>query len=180
MKEMVSADIFPHVVGKRSPLDYCAINNVIKCAGKEKNNNPTKIMKKLCDYYQTELQKLDPDVLVIMGNDADDYINKYILNKGYRKVYGNPEEDLLTYLLKNDDKKILYWQTAYPIGQGRRTFKGKKIANYNLLSKEIGFDRKFNQIEFNRYWVGKNNEKRSDLFYYTLRMVHEVKKKFKK
>ena len=42
MDEMIKAKIFPKT---ENTLDYCAINNVIKCAGSLKNSNPGENMK---------------------------------------------------------------------------------------------------------------------------------------
>ena len=169
MNEMVSADIFPNLVGNRTSLDYCAINNVIKCAGKGKSCNPTPVMEDLCDYYQRELQILKPHVIVAMANPTDDYI----IDKVSKKEEN--EDDPLTYIKLNSDK-ILYWLTAHPLGLGRFKFKGSRIHKYKDLSKDIGFGREFNEEERKRYSVGKKEEKRPDLFYYTLRLVQEVKK----
>jgi len=157
MKEMILADIFPQLVGKRTPFDYCAINNVIKCAGKLKNCNPTKIMKEKCDYYQEELKRLKPETIIVMGGDAHKYINKrYEINK---------KSNELMFLIF-DGKEIPYWALPHPLNVGHYTWLGNNVKN--LCEKNI-LNREYNKNEEKRY----GNQK---LFNFICSLIYETKK----
>jgi len=50
MNKMIEKKVFDKP--KSSPLEFCAINNVIKCAGKKRASNPGGVMFKTCNFYR--------------------------------------------------------------------------------------------------------------------------------
>ncbi len=54
-------------------LDYCAINNLVKCAGGQRSGNFCKVMRRNCsEWYQQEMRRLSPVCIVFLGDKARD------------------------------------------------------------------------------------------------------------
>jgi hypothetical protein len=52
-------------------LDFCAINNLVKCSGKESGGNPTRIMFSQCSrHYLKEVELLEPHLIITFGKDS--------------------------------------------------------------------------------------------------------------
>lgn len=159
-EKMIEAEIFPGV--KESSLEWCAINNVIKCSGLLKNYNPGERMKQNCNFYSEEIRILNPDVVIAMGNDADDYIKR----KFRIDIDGSGIQ-----ILNLGNVKPSYWKFPHPLGQGKTTWKGGDVRH---LCGGHEFDKNFAKFYPNAFTGWKEGEL---LFSYILRLVWEVKRR---
>jgi hypothetical protein len=141
------------------PLDHCSINNIIKCAGHLKNANPTTIMKKKCKYYCFEIDILEPDIIIAMGNDTHNYINNNF--KIYQKSNG------VSYLRSNfNSLEIQYWNLCHPIGTGILSWLGSQI-NKKFLNVE-DYNNEYNEIEKKKFRQNKF------VFAHVMNMIDEI------
>ena len=164
MEEMIRAGIFP--VTDDSPLRYCAINNVVKCAGSEEKSHHTKSMYVNCNFYEKELDILVPHILVTFGKDTDKYL-KEKLGDRFTKV-GNK-----TMLSLPDGSKCRYFPFLQPLGQGKSTWLGKDVLN---LHPSPDIARQLGPKEEQQFKAGPNGSCTFTLFNYTLYLVSEAKR----
>lgn len=164
MEEMIRAGVFP--VTDDSPLQFCAINNVVKCAGSGKNWNPSNSMSRNCNYYMKELDLLMPHIVVAFGKDTDSYIRARLQNR-FSKV-GNK-----MLLALPDGSKCRYFPFLHPLGQGKSTWLGSDVVN---LRPAPNIARELGPKEKERFKAGPQGSSTSTLFNYTLHLVSETKR----
>jgi hypothetical protein len=121
MEEMIRAGVFPQPY--ESPLEFCAINNVVKCAGSLKNWKPSTSMYRKCNYYEKELDILEPHILVTFGNDT----NHYLRSKLKDRFFNVGNQNMLSL---SDATKCLYFLFPHPLGQGKITWRGDKVRHF--------------------------------------------------
>lgn len=164
MEEMIRAGVFPVTDG--SPLQFCAINNVVKCAGSLKNWNPSNSMYRNCNYYVKELDLLMPHIVVAFGKDTDSYLRAKLGNRFSR--VGNK-----TILELPDGEKCRYFLFLHPLGQGKSTWLGNDVVN---LRPAPDIARVLGPKEKEQFKAGPQGSSTSTLFNYTLHLVSEAKR----
>nr|MDO8080340.1 hypothetical protein [Candidatus Freyarchaeota archaeon] len=159
MQEMIEEKIFRN----GEPLDFCAINNIIKCSGRGENYNPKESMERNCSFYEKEFQVLDPQILVVMGNETSRIIKKRF------------EEGKISYRT-SENKLILYWELPHPRfrkrkggWKGKSSFPSKQFPHY-LQANPL--DREFTVEKMRIYY---DKDYLSILFNYVLWLVSMVK-----
>lgn len=164
LEEMIRAGVFPVTDG--SPLQFCAINNVVKCAGSLKNWNPSNSMYRNCNYYEKELDILAPHLVVAFGKDTDSYLRAKLGDR-FSKV-GNK---ILLALLGGTNCR--YFPFLHPLGQGKSTWLGMDVLNLRpapYIARELG------PKEKEQFKAGPKGSSTSTLFNYTLHLVSEAKR----
>jgi hypothetical protein len=121
MNKMIEAEVFDEP--KNSPLEFCAINNVIKCAGNGENSKPRRNMRNNCNYYQQELDKLKPDIIIAFGGKTDSYIK----NKKRNFLFLDKNRNELKLKNGKNDKICKYFEFPHPLHDGKKWWKGKGI-----------------------------------------------------
>ncbi len=164
MEEMIRAGVFP--VAADSPLQFCAINNAVKCAGSLPKWNPSTSMYRNCNYYDKELGILAPHILVAFGNDTDGYLRSKLHGRFSRA--GNQ-----TLLTLPGGAKCLYFLFLHPLGQGKNTWRGDDVRH---LRSAPDIDREPGPKEKEQFKAGPGGSSTSTLFKYTLYLVSEAKR----
>jgi len=164
MEEMIRAGVFP--VTDDSPLHFCAINNVVKCAGSLKNWNPSNSMYRNCNYYEKELDILMPHIVVAFGKDTDSYLRAKLGDRFF-KVSNK------TLLALPNGAKCRYFPFLHPLGQGKSTWLGNDVLNLHAASD---ITRELGPKEKEQFKAGPNGKSSITLFNYTLHLVSEAKR----
>lgn len=162
MEEMIRAGVFPATQG--SPLRFCAINNVVKCAGALGNWNPSTAMYRNCNYYLRELDVLSPHILVAFGNKTDAYLRSKLRGRFTR------EGDQVVLALPGG-ARCRYFPFLHPLGQGKNTWRGKDVRHL-LPAPETA--REPGPRELSQFRSGPGGTSTATLFCYTLHLVSEV------
>jgi hypothetical protein len=114
MQKLVDAGVF-HCTDKNSLLEFCAINNVVKCAGNGPRSHPSREMSINCrEYYLRELEILKPHIVVGFGNKANNQMRQ--LNKKAVQGGGSKPFD-----------SCHHRSFPHPLGGGLNSWKGKGI-----------------------------------------------------
>ncbi len=164
MEEMIRAGVFP--AGGSSSLRFCAINNLVKCAGKRGKSNPGGAMYKHCNYYLRELEILSPHILVAFGGKTDSHLRSKLGNRFGRQ--GN--QSMIT--LSHGDP-CRYFPFLHPLGQGKNRWCGNDVRHLRPspeIARELGLRE---QLQFK---AGKKGSSTDVLFRYTLHLVSETKR----
>lgn|GEM_PF-1693887 len=159
MEEMIGAGIFPKDI--ESPLEFCAINNVIKCAGNKPKSNPTEIMKSKCNYYQKELDILEPNIIVVFGSQAHDYLG--------RRFSLIPNQIIFR---PSSGRNYLYFKFPHPLPPGKHG-KNNWLRDLRL---DPSNDREPGLKEKEAFYFGPKGTYTTILFKYTLYLVGITKK----
>ncbi len=162
MQEMIRLKVFPD---SDSPLEFCAINNAVKCAGKKESYNPTGLMYKNCNWYREELQILKPHMLVAFSGATD----MYLRGKNRFAVQGNQTMLLL------ESGECSYYHFPYPSQRARLWWKGPDVCHPD---PHPDFNRKLGPMEEEQFKAGSCLAERttSILFKYTLHLVSQAKR----
>lgn len=164
LEQMVSLGVFPSE--GTSALEFCAINNVVKCAGALESWNPSSLMFKNCNYYIEELKILDPDVLVVFGDAAESYLRKKF-GKALFKAGINSK------IFLSPDFYCRYFKFLHPLGQGKGSWRGRDIQS--LCSNESEFPIPM-QNELEAFAAGPHGVSTELLYRYTIFLARELKK----
>ena len=159
MEQMTKAGVFPQ--SDQSQLEFCAINNVVKCAGSLPKWNPSSTMYKNCCYYQDELDVLKPHILVVFGNDAD----RYLRSKLSGRFSSSPNSNTLKL---STGEQVLYFKFPHPLGPGKTTWQGKDIDALLDSSKTNSI---LEQREREQFKAGPKGISTEKLFKYTQHLV---------
>lgn len=154
LEEMIRAEVFP--APDDSPLQFCAINNLVKCAGRKRNGKPSASglpahsMYASCkSYYNKELHILAPHVLVVFGDKAK------------------------THLKLPSGAKCLYFPFPHPLPPGKWTWRGDDVSH---VRPAPDVDRESEPRDEERFKAGPDGSSTSTLFKYTLYLVGEAKR----
>jgi|LGOV01.1.fsa_nt_gb hypothetical protein len=160
MEQMMRAGVFPQ--SDRSQLEFCAINNVVKCASSLPNWNPSSTMYEKCNYYQDELEILKPHILVVFGNDADRYLHSKLPGRFLSRRNSN-------ILILSTGDQVLYFKFPHPLGPGKTTWLGSDIDGLlgNSQTNSI-----LEQREREQFKAGPKGISTEKLFKYTLYLVN--------
>jgi len=164
MEEMVRANVFPFF--EDTPLHYCAMNNVVKCAGLGKASNPNNIMFEKCNWYLKELDILEPHIVVTFSNKSDKYIKRKLKNRII--TIGDQ-----TWINISGNKKCLYYNFPHPLGQGKHSWTGKGVERFTGPEKKY---RKMRQKDKDKFKAGKAGSSTEKLFNYTQHLVNKTEK----
>ena len=164
MDEMIRAGVFPKT--DDSPLQYCAINNVVKCSGSLRNWNPSNCMYRNCNYYGGEIDILTPHIVVAFGNDSDTYLKSKLRDRF--ATSGNKFE-----LKLSTSGRCLYFKFPHPLGLGKYTWLGNDLGD---LGCSPGIHREFGPKESDIFKAGPGGMSTERLFNYTMHLVSEAKK----
>jgi hypothetical protein len=165
MEAMLKKGVFPKHINS-SLLEFCAINNVVKCSGAEKNWNPSSSMYNNCTYYIKELDILQPHVLVVFGDKTDGYIRSKYQNIFKTRNNGNEV------ICLSSGIECKYFKFLHPLGQGKSTWLGHDIAH--LCS---GYDVPVapERAELMRFKAGPRGESSRLLYKYVMLLVEQTK-----
>jgi hypothetical protein len=164
MEEMIRAGVFRRM--DDSPLQFCAINNAVKCAGSLPKWNPSASMYKNCDYYGKELDILAPHILVAFGSDTDGYLRAKLHNRFLR-------DDGQTTIVLQDGARCRYFLFLHPLGLGKNTWRGDNVRH---LAPDMDVNRDLGQKEEEQFRSGPGGSTTSRLFRYTLYLVSHAKR----
>jgi hypothetical protein len=162
MEEMVRAGVFPAT--PESPLEFCAINNVVKCAGALESWNPSSAMYTNCNWYEAELGILAPHMLVVFGNDADRYMRRKLAH-----CFSWDADQ--TALSLEGGKECRYFVFPHPLGPGKNTWRGDDIRHltpHGAVSRDLG------RKDEERFRSGPCGGSTARLFRYTLYLVSQA------
>ena len=165
MEQMTRAGVFPR--SDQPQLEFCAINNVVKCAGSLPKWNPSSTMYEKCNYYQDELEILKPHIIVVFGNDADRYLRAKLSGRFSSRSSSNT-------LKLSTGTQVLYFKFPHPLGPGKHTWKGKDIDAF-LGSSKTNRNRIMEQREKEQFKAGPKGISTEKLFKYTLHLVKAAK-----
>jgi hypothetical protein len=163
LEQMVRLGVFPS--NASSALEFCAINNVVKCAGALEKWNPSSLMYKNCNYYIEELDLLVPDVLVVFGNDADKYLRSKLNNRF-------PMAGIRSEILLSSGSYCRYFKFPHPLGQGKTTWLGHDIQHLCVDTKEFPIP---GQKELEQFAAGPGRKSTELLYRYTVLLARETK-----
>ena len=164
MEEMIRAGVFPKKRG--SVLQFCAINNVIKCAGRKRNWNPSDSMYKNCNHYEAELDLLQPHIVIALGKKTENIIK----NKLQHRITGQGTQ--ITLRLSNG-QLCHYFSILHPTGQGKSTWRGTDIQH---LKPDRRVRRRLTKADRERFRAGPGGISTERLFTYILYLVGEALK----
>jgi len=164
MEEMIRHAVFPKAAD--SPLQYCAINNVVKCAGSLPKWNPSTSMCRDCNYYEKEIDILAPHILVAFGKATDRYLTRK-LSERFTKVANH------TTLRLSSGAECLYFVFPHPTGQGKNTWRGNDVRH---LHPDPDIDREPGPKEKEQFKCGPRGGGTSILFKYILYLVSEARR----
>jgi len=151
-----------------SLLEYCAINNVIKCAGNRERSNPGSEMRKNCNYYQGELGILRPNIIIAFGNSADKYLRKLSLT--FSSV-NNID------VIQSNGYTCKYFKFPHPLGGGKNGWKGKGI-NERLFQSFPEYPKPI-QDDLKLFKAGPEGKYTVALYNYTMFVIYKIAKPLK-
>lgn len=166
MEEMVREGVYPRLGD--SPLEYCAINNLVKCSGSLDKWNPGTNMIDNCRFWIFEVEILAPHIVVAFGRKTSIYLRRKI------SVVIRPD-GLKTFYLPSG-RMGLFFEFPHPLPPGRWTWQAKGVEH---LCREHKLARTFGINEARRFAVGPlaQRQRISELlFKYTMRLVFETKR----
>ena len=120
-------------------------------------------MYRNCNYYEKELDILEPHIIIVLGNDAHSYLQSKLKYRFIKFANQNT-------LKLSGENKCLYFKLPHPLGQGKNTWRGNDIRHI-LLGRCIY--REFGPMEQKAFKAWPSGEL---LFNYILYLVCEIKK----
>lgn len=159
MEQMTRAGVFPQ--SDQSQIEFCAINNVVKCAGSLPKWNPSSTMYEKCNYYQDELEILKPHIIVVFGNDADRYLRSKL--SGRFSSHRNSNTVKLS-----TGEQVLYFKFPHPLGPGKTTWLGNDI---DALLGSSQTNSVLEEREKEQFKAGPKGISTEKLFKYTQHLV---------
>jgi len=130
-------------------LDYCAINNLVKCAGSEGSGNFSAAMRRNCfHWYMEEMRNLSPDIIVFLGDKAQDADSL----DGVRQMLGHSP---LVFNLPHPAFRAHIWKNQHPPRAGSKWDSRDELQRYKdcLTLRDLvkdAVERMKNGIERNR------------------------------